>query len=316
MKKIKNFLLLTATMFAFTLSASAYDDINNLTFLDVDNLNFDGNTISSTDTDGDINLTPNGTGEVVSSKVNFGGGEIDGTAIGANTASTGAFTTLSASGKITASESDGITFGTNRKIFSTGSGRLTAEAAGAIDFYTDTNNNDSSSSNALTIRTGDTASGGTETIIFSVKKNGDLTVNSVDLTPEEGTFTPNLGGTGAAGTNSYTTQDGNYVRIGDNVFFDIELQLDGTSGALDSTGILFINNFPFNPVEDSFVGFVNVVTGLTGLSAGDIVFGRMRELASRDIYLQIQDATGSSDFNASSATDSLHIRISGRYRTT
>lgn len=35
--------------------------------LDVDNINIDGNTIISTDTDGDINLTPNGTGEVVAS---------------------------------------------------------------------------------------------------------------------------------------------------------------------------------------------------------------------------------------------------------
>ena len=35
--------------------------------LDVDNLNLNGNTIISTDTNGDINLTPNGTGEVVAS---------------------------------------------------------------------------------------------------------------------------------------------------------------------------------------------------------------------------------------------------------
>lgn len=35
------------------------------TDLDVDNINVDGNTISSTDTNGDINLSPNGTGTVV-----------------------------------------------------------------------------------------------------------------------------------------------------------------------------------------------------------------------------------------------------------
>ena len=35
--------------------------------LDVDNINIDGNTIISTDTNGNINLTPNGTGEVVAS---------------------------------------------------------------------------------------------------------------------------------------------------------------------------------------------------------------------------------------------------------
>jgi hypothetical protein len=33
--------------------------------VDVDNININGNTISSTDTNGDINITPNGTGEVV-----------------------------------------------------------------------------------------------------------------------------------------------------------------------------------------------------------------------------------------------------------
>lgn len=42
----------------------------------VDNLKLDGNTISSTDTDGDINITPNGTGSVVVSKINVTAGAI------------------------------------------------------------------------------------------------------------------------------------------------------------------------------------------------------------------------------------------------
>jgi hypothetical protein len=44
---------------------STITDLNGLTSVDVDNLTLDGNTISSTDTDGDINLTPNGTGTVI-----------------------------------------------------------------------------------------------------------------------------------------------------------------------------------------------------------------------------------------------------------
>jgi len=40
-------------------------DLNGLTSVDVDNLTLDGNTISSTDTDGDVNLTPNGQGTVI-----------------------------------------------------------------------------------------------------------------------------------------------------------------------------------------------------------------------------------------------------------
>lgn len=61
----------------------------------VDNINIDGNTIISTNTNGDINITPNGTGSIVQSKVDINGGAIDGTPIGANSASTGAFTTIS-----------------------------------------------------------------------------------------------------------------------------------------------------------------------------------------------------------------------------
>tara|TARA_Y100000817_G_scaffold49439_4_gene35372 strand:- start:11127 stop:13079 length:1953 start_codon:yes stop_codon:yes gene_type:complete len=52
-------------------------------------------------TDGDISITPHNNGKVVMDKVNIGGGEIDGTPIGANSANTGAFSTLSATGTST-----------------------------------------------------------------------------------------------------------------------------------------------------------------------------------------------------------------------
>ena len=68
-----------------------------LSTLKIDNLHLDGNTIITLDTNGDLNLTPNGTGSVVVAKVDINGGAIDGTSIGGSSASTGAFTTLSAS---------------------------------------------------------------------------------------------------------------------------------------------------------------------------------------------------------------------------
>ena len=70
--------------------------------LDVDNLRLDANTIISTDTNGNIDLTPNGTGEVNITKVDIDAGTIDGTAIGGTTPAAGAFTTLSTTGAITA----------------------------------------------------------------------------------------------------------------------------------------------------------------------------------------------------------------------
>jgi len=85
-------------------SGVTIDDANILggaSQLNVDNLRLDGNTISSTNTNGNIAITPNGTGEVDISKVDIDGGTIDGTIIGGSTAAAGTFTSLSDSGNLT-----------------------------------------------------------------------------------------------------------------------------------------------------------------------------------------------------------------------
>ena len=58
------------------------------TQVDIDNITIDGNTISSTDTNGNIDLTPNGTGEVNITKVDIDSGAIDGVTLGTNSAVT------------------------------------------------------------------------------------------------------------------------------------------------------------------------------------------------------------------------------------
>ena len=75
--------------------------------------------IASTTTNGDISLTPNGTGEVNISKVDIDAGAIDGTTIGANSAATGTFTNLTANGEInidgdgSGDNIDGVIIGAN-----------------------------------------------------------------------------------------------------------------------------------------------------------------------------------------------------------
>jgi hypothetical protein len=78
------------------------------TQLNVDNLRLDGNTMSSTNTDGNIAITPNGTGEVDISKVDIDAGAIDGTTIGASSAAAATFTdvTLNAQGDVRFADSD------------------------------------------------------------------------------------------------------------------------------------------------------------------------------------------------------------------
>jgi hypothetical protein len=60
------------------------------------NIQVTGNTVSSTNTDGNIAITPNGSGEVDISKVDIDSGAIDGTTIGATTTANGSFSTLTA----------------------------------------------------------------------------------------------------------------------------------------------------------------------------------------------------------------------------
>ena len=67
------------------------------TDLDVDNINIDGNAITSTNTDGNIDLTPNGTGEVNISKVDIDSGTIDGATIATSDVTVGSSKTLDVS---------------------------------------------------------------------------------------------------------------------------------------------------------------------------------------------------------------------------
>lgn len=89
----------TVTIDTATLAITGATDITG--DLDVDNINIDGNAITSTDTDGNIALTPNGTGEVDISKVDIDSGAIDGTIVGGSSAAAGTFTNLVANTDLT-----------------------------------------------------------------------------------------------------------------------------------------------------------------------------------------------------------------------
>jgi len=126
-----------------TLGTAAQTNVTSLgtlTALTVDNLNLNGNALTSTDTNGNIDLTPHGSGEVNITKVDIDSGAIDGTAIGANSASTGAFTTVSTTGTATLAGADingGSIDGTNIGAASVGTGAFsTISATGAISVDT------------------------------------------------------------------------------------------------------------------------------------------------------------------------------------
>ena len=83
-------------------------------------------SITITDgSNGDMALTPDGTGEVDISKVDIDAGAIDGTAIGANSTSTGAFTTVTASTSLDITGSTGLILENDDHITNPSSGNVT-----------------------------------------------------------------------------------------------------------------------------------------------------------------------------------------------
>lgn len=91
---------------------------------------------------------------------------------------------------------------------------------------------------------------------------------------EEGTFTPTLSG---ATTTTYTTQSGRYTRIGRQVFFQCEIQINAVGNG--STTIVLLGNLPtaavFSTASVSLFSNIatNVVflTGLIGAAGGNSV---------------------------------------------
>jgi len=108
------------------------------TDLDVDNINIDGNAITSTDTNGNIALTPDGTGEVDISKVDIDGGTIDDTTIGGSTPAAGSFTGLTVG--------DGHTIGNgngdNLEIISGSAENILLKSSGGIIAWNDNSGNE------------------------------------------------------------------------------------------------------------------------------------------------------------------------------
>jgi hypothetical protein len=81
--------------FTGTASGPTYETSNTAAGLTISNNDI---VADGTDVNIDIDITPKGTGEVNLPKVDIDGGAIDGTPIGANSASTGKFTTIETTG--------------------------------------------------------------------------------------------------------------------------------------------------------------------------------------------------------------------------
>ena len=193
-------------------------DLNGITSLDVDNITIDGNSITSTDTNGNISITPNGTGKVILDGLSFptsdgttgqvlrtdGSGNITFATVsgGSGEANQNAFSTISVSGQsdivadsttdtLTFAAGSNITLTTNASndtvtITSTASGSVseafkTISVSGQDDVVAD------GATDTLTIAAGTgmtvTTTAGTDTITFATTA---ITSVAADTSPQLG----------------------------------------------------------------------------------------------------------------------------------
>ena len=190
-----------------------------VTDLRVDNIKVDGNAITSTDTNGNIALTPNGTGEVDISKVDIDAGAIDAVTLGTNSA-------------VTEAQIDNININGNAITSTDTNGNITITPNGTGDVVID----------GLNYPQADGSAGQ----FMKTDGSGQLSFATVDLTSINivTDTTPQLGG--VLDTN------GNNVEFGDSTGAEVErlkfgagddvsMYWDGTDGHLTVLGTLNID---------------------------------------------------------------------------
>jgi hypothetical protein len=111
-----------------------------------------------------------------------------------------------------------------------------------------------------------------------------------------GTWTPAVFATGTAGTPSYNSQNGDYIRIGNIVYAMLYIDLNGWSGS--PTGNLRITGLPFtakagiNPVAVGSIGYMDTIN-TTGLWLAPFVptgttFMEIREFFDNAVNTAVQ----------------------------
>lgn len=256
--------------------------------LDVDNIRLDANTVSTTNTNGNLTVAPNGSGQLV----------VDKNSVSAVIRARGLSsreTNAVVAGYQDDANAGKAAFGVNAypdTQYSTALTRLRGDM-NAWALYGESSINTFES--LMTFKLFHVAAGGTQTAFWTVDAAGNFTVNAgnvvvgtagkgIDFSAaanaagmtsellsdyEEGTWTPTVTGATTAGTATYQTQTGYYTRIGRQVFCHINLYWLTSTG----TGTALVGGLPFTVNSSLLENFAILFDGnanVTNASASKI----------------------------------------------
>jgi hypothetical protein len=244
--------------------------------------------------------------------VNIDGGSIDNVTIGGSTAAIAVtsklLTSTGTAGNIqTDSAGNRISMtrpGANYLVASTSGGTLNFGTNGVdTQAYIDTSGN-------LNCLTGNVVMANGKGIDFSATSGTGTSELFDDY--EEGTWTPVIGGTGGQSGQSYSVQQGNYTKIGDQVICHFRARFDGTSGAKGTiTTYVNIQGLPFTSNNSSANyrsgGFCFVWSGMA-TSVTTINLGMENNSTSAGLQVITSAATATSLIQTADVSDSLQLQ--------
>lgn len=152
----------------------------------------------------------------------------------------------------------------------------------------------------------------TTNIIPNVPQDEGLILASDGL--NAGEWVPALKGETTAGTNSYNVQEGRFSISSDKIEVWGRIQLDGSAGALDSTGNLYIDGMPQTAKTVTITQFPFSLQLQSGgsMPAGEFLEGRFFPDVKR-LFLRRASINGTNPVTESHLTDSTEITFYGSY---
>jgi hypothetical protein len=151
------------------------------------------------------------------------------------------------------------------------------------------------------------SSGGITGLTFNATQSASAGANTLD-DYEEGTFTPTIFGSTAAGTGTYSEQLGYYTKIGNRVSFRIGLNWSAHTG----TGNMRIGGLPFTTNINSSEVLVNWVEGIV-LTANNLCV--LNTAGNSTVILFYQLPTGGGNLTDVAMDAAGTVRTSGMYFT-
>jgi hypothetical protein len=146
-------------------------------------------------------------------------------------------------------------------------------------------------------------------IDFSASTNAAGMTSELLNDYEEGTFTPVAIGSTTAGTGTYSNQFGAYTKIGNRLFFSINIQWTAHTG----TGFLLIGGLPFTITNNNanFTSVSNFLTSSLALSANNVL--QTRTVIGTSQILPAQYPVGGASVSTIPIPATANLYFAGNY---